>query len=158
MAQLNSLLVTGDSRFLNPINGNARNGIYYVKGTQTAATGAWTGNIPVPALYDGLTICYYLPYAGSGNATLNLTLSTGTTTSISSDSAVETRNLRSGKSIVSTTRRSCRTSDSAEWISTSTVTYRTSLNRSLATRLSFARRFGSPATRRELSKRRSSSR
>jgi len=80
MAQLNSLLVTGDSRFLNPINGNARNGIYYVKGTQTAATGAWTGNIPVPALYDGLTICYYLPYAGSGNATLNLTLSNGTTT------------------------------------------------------------------------------
>ena len=80
MAQLNSLLVTGNSRFLNPINGNARNGIYYVKGTQTAATGAWTGNIPIPALYDGLTIMYYLPYAGSGNATLNLTLSDGTTT------------------------------------------------------------------------------
>jgi len=80
MAQLNSLLVTGDSRFLNPINGNARNGIYYVKGTQTAATGAWTGVIPIPALYDGLTIMYYLPYAGSGNATLNLTLSNGTTT------------------------------------------------------------------------------
>ena len=80
MAQLNSLLVTGNSRFLNPINGNARNGVYYVKGTQTAATGAWTGVIPVPALYDGLTIMYYLPYAGSGNATLNLTLSDGTTT------------------------------------------------------------------------------
>lgn len=80
MAQLNSLLVTGNSRFLNPINGNARNGIYYVKGTQTAATGSWTGNIPIPALYDGLTIMYYLPYNGSGNATLNLTLSDGTTT------------------------------------------------------------------------------
>ena len=80
MAQLNSLIVTGNSRFLNPINGNARNGIYYVKGTQTAATGAWTGVIPIPALYDGLTIMYYLPYAGSGNATLNLTLSNGTTT------------------------------------------------------------------------------
>jgi len=80
MAQLNSLLVTGDSRFLNPINGNARNGIYYVKGTQTGVTGSWTGNIPIPALYDGLTICYFLPYAGSGNATLNLTLSNGTTT------------------------------------------------------------------------------
>lgn len=80
MAQFNSLLVTGNSRFLNPINGDARNGIYYVKGTQTASTGAWTGNIPVPALYDGLTIMYYLPYAGSGNATLNLTLSTGATT------------------------------------------------------------------------------
>ncbi len=80
MAQLNSLIVTGNSRFLNPINGDARNGVYYVKGTQTAATGSWTGNIPVPALYDGLTIMYYLPYAGSGNATLNLTLSNGTTT------------------------------------------------------------------------------
>lgn len=80
MAQFNSLLVTGNSRFLNPINGNARNGIYYVKGTQTAATGSWTGNIPIPALYDGLTIMYYLPYNGSGNATLNLTLSDGTTT------------------------------------------------------------------------------
>lgn len=80
MAQLNSLIVTGNSRFLNPINGNARNGVYYVKGTQTASTGAWTGVIPIPALYDGLTIMYYLPYAGSGNATLNLTLSNGATT------------------------------------------------------------------------------
>jgi len=80
MAQLNSLLVTGNSRFLNPINGNARNGVYYVRGTQTATTGSWTGSIPIPALYDGLTIIYYLPYAGSGNATLNLTLSNGTTT------------------------------------------------------------------------------
>lgn len=80
MAQFNSLLVTGNSRFLNPINGNAKNGVYQVIGTQTAATGAWTGSIPVPALYDGLTIMYYLPYAGSGNATLNLTLSDGTTT------------------------------------------------------------------------------
>ena len=80
MAQFNSLLVTGNSRFLNPINGNARNGVYQVIGTQTAATGSWTGNIPVPALYDGLTILYYLPYNGSGSATLNLTLSDGTTT------------------------------------------------------------------------------
>lgn len=80
MAQFNSLIVTGNSRFLNPINGNARNGVYYVKGTQTATTGSWTGAIPIPALYDGLTIMYYLPYNGSGNATLNLTLSNGTTT------------------------------------------------------------------------------
>ena len=80
MAQFNSLLVTGNSRFLNPINGNARNGVYQVIGTQTAATGSWTGSIAVPALYDGLTIMYYLPYNGSGNATLNLTLSDGTTT------------------------------------------------------------------------------
>ena len=57
-----------------------KTGIYHVKGTQTAATGSWTGNINVPALYTGLTIMYYLPYAPSGNATLNLTLSDGTTT------------------------------------------------------------------------------
>ena len=80
MAQLNSLLVTGDSRFLNPINGNARNGVYTVIGTQVASTGSWTGVLPIPALYDGLKIAYYLPYNGSGNATLNLTLSNGTTT------------------------------------------------------------------------------
>ena len=54
--------------------------LYIVKGTQTAKTGTWTGNIDVPALYDGLTIAYYLPYAGDGNATLNLTLADGTTT------------------------------------------------------------------------------
>ena len=54
---------------------------YYVKGTQTASTGSWTGNLPdVEALYEGLTIDYWLPYAGSGNATLNLTLKNGTTT------------------------------------------------------------------------------
>ena len=75
MAQLNSLLVTGDSRFLNPINGNARNGVYTVIGTQTASTSAWTGYIPLPSLYDGLKIAYYLPYAStSTNVTLNLTL------------------------------------------------------------------------------------
>jgi len=81
MAQLNSLIVTGNSRFINPINGNARNGVYFVKGTQTASTSAWTGAIPVPALYDGLTIMYYLPYASTATSvTLNLTLSNGTTT------------------------------------------------------------------------------
>lgn len=55
-------------------------GIYPVNGTQTAATGTWTGVLNVPELYDGLTIAYYLPYNGSGNATLNLTLSGGGTT------------------------------------------------------------------------------
>ena len=55
-------------------------GIYPVKGTQTATTGTWTGTIDLPQLYDGLTIAYYLPTTGSGNATLNLTLADGTTT------------------------------------------------------------------------------
>lgn len=58
-----------------------KTGIYTVIGTQTAATGSWTGALHgVSALYDGLTISYFLPYAGSGNATLNLTLDNGSTT------------------------------------------------------------------------------
>lgn len=56
--------------------------VYPVIGTQTAATEQFTGAIDVDQLYDGLTIAYYLPYAGvsSTNATLNLTLSDGTST------------------------------------------------------------------------------
>ena len=54
--------------------------IPFVAGTQTAATGSWTGVCnDITALYDGLTIAYWLPYAGSGNATLNLTIN-GTAT------------------------------------------------------------------------------
>ena len=57
--------------------------VLFVKGTQTAATGAWTGTLSnVSSLYTGLTIAYYLPYAGSGNATLNLTLDSGATGAI----------------------------------------------------------------------------
>lgn len=51
-----------------------------IVGTQTASTGAWTGVASFSALKDGQQIAYWLPYAGSGNATLNLTLSDGTTT------------------------------------------------------------------------------
>ena len=60
----------------------ARSGsVHVVLGTQTAATSAWTGNIDVDALYDGLTILYYLPYAsGSAKVTINLTLKDGETT------------------------------------------------------------------------------
>ena len=57
--------------------------IHFVKGTQTATTGTWTGTLSnVASLYTGLTIAYYLPYAGSGNATLNLTLDSGATGAI----------------------------------------------------------------------------
>lgn len=56
------------------------NRIHVVKGTQTAGTAAWTGEIDVDALYDGLTIAYYLPRAGASGVTLNLTLSGGGTT------------------------------------------------------------------------------
>lgn len=53
----------------------------FIVGTQTAATSTWTGDAPtISALSDGLTIRYWLPYAGSGNATLNLTLADGTNT------------------------------------------------------------------------------
>lgn len=52
----------------------------FIVGTQTAATGAWTGITSSPELYDGMHILYRLPYAGSGNASLNLTLATGAQT------------------------------------------------------------------------------
>lgn len=48
---------------------------HYVKGTQTASTNVWTGTLPdgITAYADGLTIDYFLPYAGtSSGATLNL--------------------------------------------------------------------------------------
>ena len=51
-----------------------------IVGTQTAATGSWTGVASFASLTDGQQIVYWLPYAGSGNATLNLTLSGGGTT------------------------------------------------------------------------------
>lgn len=55
--------------------------IPFIAGTQTAATGSWTGTTSeISELKDGQTIRYWLPYNGSGNATLNLTLSNGTTT------------------------------------------------------------------------------
>ena len=54
--------------------------VEYINGTQTASTGAWTGKTTDASLYTGKTIAYRLPYAGSGNATLNLTLAGGGTT------------------------------------------------------------------------------
>ena len=51
-----------------------------IVGTQTASTGAWTGVASFSELKDGQQIVYWLPYAGSGNASLNLTLANGTTT------------------------------------------------------------------------------
>lgn len=53
------------------------NGIEYIVGTQTASTGAWTGKTKDNSLYAGKVIIYKLPYAGSGNATLNLTFANG---------------------------------------------------------------------------------
>ena len=54
--------------------------VEYIAGTQTAVTGAWTGVTTDSALMTGKTIAYKLPYAGSGDATLQLTLAGGTVT------------------------------------------------------------------------------
>ena len=55
--------------------------VEYIIGTQTAATGNWTGvSSSLTELKDGTQIRYWLPYAGSGNASLNLTLKDGTAT------------------------------------------------------------------------------
>lgn len=75
MAQISSITLPNGNKY------DLKGSIYTVIGTQTAATGAWTGELKtIDALYDGLTIAYFLPYAGSGNATLNLTLKNNTTT------------------------------------------------------------------------------
>ena len=81
MAQLKDTVISGDLSVTGDINGYNTSYSYYVKGTQTAATGAWTGVLSeVDALYEGLTIDYWLPFAGSGDATLNLTLKDGSKT------------------------------------------------------------------------------
>lgn len=54
-------------------------GAEFIRGTQSSATGTWTGVTTDPELYDGKEILYFLPVAGSGNATLNLTLKGGGT-------------------------------------------------------------------------------
>lgn len=59
---------------------DAVRGVEFIVGTQTAATGSWTGVTNRAALFNGMQIKYFLPYAGSGAATLNLTLSGGGTT------------------------------------------------------------------------------
>ncbi len=53
-----------------------------IMGTQTAATGSWTGVSSLATASDmtsGYRFTYWLPYAGSGNATLTLTFGDGTT-------------------------------------------------------------------------------
>ena len=51
-----------------------------IVGTQTIATDAWTGTASFASLNDGQQILYWLPCSSTGTATLNLTLSDGTTT------------------------------------------------------------------------------
>lgn len=47
--------------------------VEYIVGTQTAATGSWTGITKDSELVTGKVIAYKLPYAGSGSASLTLT-------------------------------------------------------------------------------------
>ena len=56
--------------------------VEYIVGTQTEVTGNWTGVSVDGALYAGKTIAYKLPYAGSGNASLKLTLANGSETEL----------------------------------------------------------------------------
>lgn len=84
------LVITGNASSTNNLQVNTINGILfniirnrgiqYIRGTWTAASGTWTGISQDMQLYDGKQIILYMPYAGSGNATLNLTLADGNTT------------------------------------------------------------------------------
>lgn len=78
-----SIPVNGAYQDFNIVDTEARNSISnsqpLIIGTQTASTGLWTGNAPFDSLLDGQKILFFLPYAGSGNASINLTLSDGTT-------------------------------------------------------------------------------
>ena len=88
MANLANLIVRGLSRLGNvtaskvtaPSFVGTVTNTEFIRGTQSAATGSWTGVTQDTELYDGKEILYFLPFAGSGNATLNLTLADGTTT------------------------------------------------------------------------------
>ena len=60
-----------------------KRGQEFIVGTQSSETNSWTGVSEQSALYDGMCINYFLPYDCENNyssATLNLTLSNGTTT------------------------------------------------------------------------------
>lgn len=51
----------------------------YIEGTQTSVTSSWTGISKDKGVYNGKRIVYWLPYAGSGQATLTLTFSDNST-------------------------------------------------------------------------------
>lgn len=58
-----------------------KHGQEFIIGTQAASTNAWTGVSVQDALYDGMCINFYLPYAGTTDAaTLTLTMANGSTT------------------------------------------------------------------------------
>lgn len=70
LASARNISITGDMTGSTSFDGSADASIElvdnrFVIGTQTAATASWTGKLHgVKKLYDGLTIYYWLPYAG----------------------------------------------------------------------------------------------
>lgn len=78
---LDAQRIAANSITLGQLNSNVQNTLVeYIQGTQTAKTGSWTGNTRQTSLVAGKMIAYRLPYAGDGNATLNLTLATSPAT------------------------------------------------------------------------------
>lgn len=67
MADISKIKIPGSTTSYNVKDAEARSafsnlgGIYAVIGTQAQVGNAWTGAIPISALYNGLTIIYWLP-------------------------------------------------------------------------------------------------
>lgn len=76
----NTTYSAGDGLIQNGTKFSNHRGIEYIRGTWTAASETWTGVSTDTELYDGKQIILYMPFGGSGNATLNLTLAGGGTT------------------------------------------------------------------------------
>ena len=58
-----------------------QNMTFFVDGTQNDPTNTWMGILgELTALYDGLSIIYWVPHSSTGNVTLNLILGDGTYT------------------------------------------------------------------------------
>lgn len=71
---------SSDKRIIG-VYGNTGNGYVYIEGTQTAATASWNGTTTeLSEIVTGTQILFHLNYASKADATLNLTLSDGSTT------------------------------------------------------------------------------
>lgn len=72
--------ITNKINELTDVNKNTSRSTEFIMGTQTETTASWTGVTEDSSLYDGKNINYYLNQTSAANATINLTLSGGTTT------------------------------------------------------------------------------
>lgn len=82
MSEISSIKVNGTIYTIKDNIARSAAGLEFpiVIGQQTTTTGTWIGNAPFDQLVNGQKILYFLPFAGSNDATLNLTLSDGETT------------------------------------------------------------------------------